>query len=290
MPASRNGSAFLNMEFHKKIRKLEEILSRSESAVIAFSGGTDSALLLYIAAKVLPKNKIVAVTADSPTYPRSELISAKRICKVLKVDHLIIKTKELSSKNFTLNPINRCYFCKRELFLKLKYIARIKRFKNVFDASNLSDKNDFRPGTKAKNELGVRSPLQEAGINKNAVRKLSKFLKLATWNKPPSVCLASRIPYGSKVSREVLQRVEKGEVLLQDEGFGFVRIRDYGRLCRIEVPKNELSNLIRKANSIVDKLKKIGYNYVTLDLEGYRSGSMNLPFARTDRLNEVMKA
>jgi uncharacterized protein len=258
-----------------KLNKLKEIISGSKSAVIAFSGGVDSTFLLSVASQILTRDKIIAVTANSVTYPKEELALAKKIAGVFKVKHKIIKTRELSDKRFISNPVNRCYFCKKELFSSLKCIADKNGFENIFDASNLSDKKDFRPGTKAKLELGVRSPLQEAGINKEEVRRLSKVLKLNTWDKPSLACLASRIPYGMRVSKKVLRRIEQGEELLRRAGFKQVRLRDYGGLCRIEVPKEDLQCAYAKLNRIVDKLKKLGYNYVTLDLEGYRTGSMN---------------
>lgn len=263
------------MKFSGKLNKLEKIILDSESAVIAFSAGVDSTFLLYLASKVLPKDKIIAVTANSATYPQQELILAKKIAKAFKVKHKVINTRELSDKEFISNPVNRCYFCKKELFSSLKCIADKGRFKNVFDASNLSDRLDFRPGTKAKKELGVRSPLQEAGIDKEDVRRLSKALKLVTWDKPSLACLASRIPYGMRISEKVLQRIEEGEEFLRSKGFNQVRLRDYSGLCRIEVPKKEIPRVFAQLNPIVDKLKKLGYNYITLDLEGFRSGSMN---------------
>ncbi len=258
-----------------KLNKLKKIILDSESAVIAFSAGVDSTLLLYVASKVLPKDKIIAVTANSATYPKQELVLAKKISRAFKVKHQIINTRELRDKRFIANPVNRCYFCKRELFSRLKYIAKKNGLRNIFDASNLSDQKDFRPGTKAKKELRVRSPLQEAGINKEEVRRLSRLLKLNTWDKPSLACLASRVPYGTQISEKVLRRIEQGEELLRAIGFNHVRLRDYSKLCRIEVPEEDILRLIAKSKYIIDKLKKLGYNYVTVDLEGLRSGSMN---------------
>jgi len=246
-----------------------------DSILVAFSGGVDSTFLLKIAAIVLPKNKILAVTASSPTYPKEELLSSQGIAKAFGVKHKIIRTRELKDKRFILNSIKRCYFCKRELFLQLTSIAKKNHLHFVADASNVSDKLDFRPGSKAKRELRIRSPLQEAGLNKDDIRRLSKRLGLVTWDKPSLACLASRIPYGTEISEPLLRRINKGEAFLRELRFKEVRLRHYNGLCRIEVLKSDISRLIRKRSQIVDRLKKIGYNYVTIDLEGYRTGSMN---------------
>ena len=200
---------------------------------------------------------------------------ARNITRAFRVKHKIINTQELRDQRFIANPVNRCYFCKKELFNSLRCIAAARGLKNIFDASNVSDQKDFRPGARAKKESGVRSPLQEAGMNKEEVRRLSKALKLKTWDKPALACLASRIPYGIRISRALLQRIEQGEMALNAMGFNQVRLRDYSGLCRIEVPKKDIPRVFTKGNRIVDKLKKLGYNYVTLDLEGFRSGSMN---------------
>ncbi len=263
------------MKSFRKLNKLKKIILDCKSVVIAFSGGADSTFLLYVTSKVLPKDKVVAVTANSATYPKQELALAKNIAKVLKVKHKIINTRELSDKKFVTNSVNRCYFCKKELFTRLKHIAKRNGLKNVLDASNISDRKDFRPGTKARTELGVRSPLQEAGINKEEIRNISRALKLDTWDKPSLACLASRVPYGTPISKKTLIRIEQGEELLQAMGFGQVRLRDYSGLCRIEVLKKDIPHLVAKGKYVIDSLKKLGYNYVTMDLEGFRSGSMN---------------
>jgi uncharacterized protein len=260
---------------NQKIRKLKHILNKMGSALIAFSGGVDSSFLLRAASEVLPKNKILAVTANSATYPKEELISAKRTAKNLAIRHIVINTNELKDKKFVSNPVNRCYFCKKELFTKLSGIAKKQKLNFVLDAGNASDKMDFRPGDTAKKELKIHSPLQEAGLTKEDIRKLSKKLGLITWDKPSLACLASRIPYGTKISLGVLSRINQAEQILRKAGFKQVRLRHYNGLCRIEVLKDEIPHLISKRNRIVDKLKKLGYNYITVDLEGYRTGSLN---------------
>ncbi len=263
------------MKLAQKLNRLKKIILSSESAVIAFSGGVDSTFLLFVASGVLSSDKILAVTANSATYPQQELALAKNIAKAFRVKHKVINTQELKDKKFISNPVNRCYFCKKELFSSLKIIAKKDGLKSVFDASNLSDKKDFRPGAKAKNESGVRSPLQEAGLSKPDIRKLSRKFGLSNWDKPALACLASRIPYGTPITERILHRIDTGEAFLNKIGFKQLRLRDYNGLCRIEVPQKDLCRLILMSKRIVDKMKRLGYNYITLDLEGYRTGSLN---------------
>ena len=243
--------------------------------MIAFSGGVDSTFLLKIASLTLPRGKILAVTADSETYPAQELDFAKKSAKSLGVRHKVIRTNELKDKRFSSNPLKRCYFCKKELFSKLWEVAQLNNLKFVLDASNISDRADFRPGSIAKKELKVHSPLAQAGLTKEEIRQLSKNLGLSTWNKPSLACLASRIPYGTPISLAILKRINKAEEYLRGLGFEQVRVRHYNGLCRIEVPKADVLELLTKKNLVVDKLKNLGYNFVTVDLEGYRTGSLN---------------
>jgi uncharacterized protein len=262
-----------------KLQKIKKILRKMESVLVAYSGGVDSTLLLKVARDILG-DKVLAVTANSPTYPKEELSFSKIMAKKLGVKHKVIKTAELKNNKFTANRGNRCYLCKKELFRKLKEIAKEKKIRFVIDASNLSDRYDFRPGSIAKKELGIRSPLEEAELTKEDIRRLSKDLSLATWNKPSLACLASRIPYGSRISYAVLERINQAELFLKRIGFKQVRLRHYNGLCRIEVFKEDIPELIDKRNLIVKKLKRLGYDYVTLDLEGYRTGSMNMPLKK----------
>ncbi len=255
--------------------KLKKILENMGSVLIAFSGGADSTFLLKVAAEVLPKDKILAITASSATYPKEELILAKNIANSLGIRHKVIKTGELKDKKFISNPVNRCYFCKSELFRKLKNIAAKNKLNFVADASNASDKLDFRPGNIAKKEREVRSPLQEAGLTKQDIRLLSRKMGLVTWDKPSLACLASRIPYGTKITPRLLSRINKAENILREMGFKQVRLRHYNGLCRIEVLKNDIPALIFKRNLVIEQLKNLGYNYITVDLEGYRTGSLN---------------
>lgn len=242
--------------------------------MVAYSGGTDSTFLLKAAKDVLG-DKALAVTAASATYPAQELAFSKKMARQIGVRYKVIKTAELKDRNFVLNPVNRCYFCKKELFSKLNHLAAIEKLNFVIDATNVSDKSDFRPGEIAKAELGIRSPLVEAGFTKEAVREHSRKLGLCTWDKPNLACLASRVPYGVSIKPRVLNRINKAENLLRRFGFRQTRVRHYDSLCRIEVLKEEIPFLFDKRKPVIQSLKNLGYDYVTVDLEGYRVGSMN---------------
>lgn len=259
----------------EKLARLEKILQKMDSVLVAFSGGVDSAFLLKVAAGVLPKDKILAVTADSSTYPREELFFSRKFTRKLGLRQRIIHTEEIKNPKFVSNPLNRCYFCKKELFSRLKGLAKENKLNFVVEASNISDKSDFRPGNIAKKEFKVRSPLEEAGFDKGDIRKLSRKLGLVTWDKPSLACLASRIPYGRKISKSLLGRINRAEAFLKRLGFKEVRLRHYDGLCRIEVLKSDIPRLVARRKQVVDRLKKLGYNYITIDLEGYRTGSMN---------------
>lgn len=263
-------------KLNHKLDQLKKLLQKMDSVLIAFSGGVDSSFLLKIAFSVLG-NKALAVTATSPTYPKKELKEAKEIAKNIGIKHLIIPSNELKIKNFRHNPTDRCYFCKKELFSKLKEIAERKKISYILDGSNRDDLGDFRPGFKAKEELGVRSPLLEVGLKKDDIRALSQELGLSTWDKPQFACLASRFPYFEEINERKLKMVGKAEDYLREQGVKQVRVRHHNNLARIEVSKEDIdiffNSLFRE--KVTNKLMKIGYNYITLDLQGYRSGSMN---------------
>jgi len=264
----------LDDKLWQKYERLKKIIESLEGVVIGFSGGVDSTFLLKAAHDVLG-DKVLAVIATSQTYPQREIEDALKLAQELGVRFKLIETNELQDDNFRQNPPQRCYYCKKELFTKLKTIAQEKGFKWVLDGSNYDDLDDFRPGTKARDELGVRSPLQEAKLTKKDIRLLSKYFGLPTWSKPSFACLASRFPYYTPIDEEDLQRIGQAEDFLRGLGFRQVRVRHHGFLARIEVLLEEIPRLVEQKEMVVKKFKALGYRYVTIDLEGYRSGSMN---------------
>lgn len=258
--------------------RLKRILKKMGRVVIAFSGGVDSTFLVNVAKDVLGRKNVLAVTAASETFPRSELKDAKRLARRIGVDHIIIRTRELKNPDFKSNPPRRCYYCKSELFGRLKGIARKYGFRYISDASNYDDRKDFRPGSRAAKEKGIRSPLKEARITKKEVRRLSRRSGLPTWDKPSYACLASRIPYYETITGKKLNAIESAEEILRKRfGIKQVRVRCHGNIARIEVAPEDISRLVKagEKKEIVKKLGTLGFKYVTVDLKGYRTGSMN---------------
>jgi uncharacterized protein len=264
------------MLLDKKLAVLKETITSMGSVLLAFSGGVDSTFLLKVLKDTLPKDKVLAVTAASLTFPKEELAFAKKIARDLDVRLKVIRTNELKNKKFLANTAQRCYFCKKELFLRLQKLAAKDKLQYVADASSISDDKDFRPGSKAKAELGVRSPLKEASFSKEDIRRASKALGLVTWDKPGLACLASRIAYHIRISPAILSRIERGERFLRSLGFREVRLRHHNSLCRIEVSRPDIPRMVEQYEKVCREIKRLGYRFVTLDLEGYRSGSMNL--------------
>jgi uncharacterized protein len=259
----------------EKERALRETLSSLGSVVVAYSGGVDSAYLACIAHDTLG-DEAVAITADSPSYPERHRRMAVEIAERFGLHHEIIRTSELDRPEYRANPANRCYFCKHELYTHLARIAG-DRHAIVVDGNNADDRGDYRPGRQAAREFGVRSPLDEVDLRKDEIRELARLAGLPTWDEPASACLSSRIPYHQEVTDEKLRMIERAETVLHDMGFRICRVRHHDDLARLELGREELARAVAPEISaeIVRALKAIGYRHVTIDLQGYRTGSLN---------------
>jgi uncharacterized protein len=272
------------MELDLKFQKLKDSLQDLGSVAIAYSGGVDSTFLLKVAADVLGNN-VIAITAKSSTYPEREFKEAVKYIEGIGAKHIVIVSEELEIEGFAKNPVNRCYFCKKELFSKIRKVANDNDINAVLDGSNADDISDFRPGTNAAMELKVISPLKDAGFTKNDIRAMSKKLGVPTWNKPAFACLSSRFPYGNEITVEKLSMVERAEQFLMDLGFRQIRVRHHEDIARIEVNTEERDKFfdIKIMDKVANELKSIGFKYVTLDLLGYRTGSMNEILSETEK-------
>ena len=264
------------MLLNDKKQKLKAYLQSLGSLAVAYSGGVDSSFLLKSAQEALG-DKVIAVTARSATYPERELEEAEKFCKRFGIRHEVIVSEELDIEGFKNNPLNRCYLCKHELFEKIRQVARRESIAYIAEGSNCDDLSDYRPGLRAAKDMGILSPLRYAELTKQDIRELSKDMGLETWNKPSFACLSSRIPYGEEITRDKLQMIDRAERFLMDLGFRQVRVRHHGDIARIEIAKTELPRVFEEnlADQINGRLREIGFLYVTLDLNGYRTGSMN---------------
>lgn len=263
-------------EKNKKIQKLRKILKSYKSVLVAFSGGSDSGFLLKAAIDFLGFENVLALTVKSEFIPEKKIAEAKSIAEVIGAKWETIDISTLSEKNLIRNPINRCYICKKIILKNLKKIARKEGLNQVIDGAIIEDRERYRPGVKAIRELKVKSPLIEAEFSKEEIRKFSRKLSLPTWDKQSFTCLATRFPYGIRLTKKKLKKVATAEDFLANKTFKHFRVRDHGNIARIEIPEKDFDKLLSHSKNITDEFKKIGYDYVTLDIEGYRSGSMDI--------------
>jgi uncharacterized protein len=267
----------------ERLEELATIIAPYGSALVAFSGGVDSSLALAICARALPRGRVLAVTSNNETFLPSELDLAHEFADSLGVEHLIVNTRELDNPDYASNPANRCYFCKSTLYSDLDRLAGERGYACVVDGANADDEGDYRPGRKAAKELGVVSPLALAGVGKAEVRELAKHLGLPSWDKPALACLSSRFPYGQEITAEKLSQVARAEEFLRGQGFRQVRLRHHGEIARLEVGPEEMERAFALRDKISAELREAGFLYVTLDLSGYKPGSLNAALGKKNK-------
>jgi len=265
------------MKNKQKYRRLRAIIKDLQRVVVAFSGGVDSTFLLKVCVDVLGRENVLAFIGLSQTCPEREIAEAQSLSALIGVDCVTAETSEMDDPRFVENSTSRCYFCKTHLFVKAGEIAQQRGFIHVAEGSNVDDINDFRPGRKACSEQGVKSPLLEAGLTKGEIRELSKTLALPTHDKPSFACLSSRVPYGTTIDETILKRIERSEDFIQSLGIRQVRVRYHGNVARIEVLNKDFDAIMANRDKITEVLNQYGFLYITLDLKGYRTGSMNTP-------------
>lgn len=270
----------------EKLSRLKDYLTELGSVAVAFSSGVDSTFLLKVAHDTLGSDHVIAVTARSCSFPKRELNEAKEFCEKEGIRHFICESEELEIDGFSDNPPNRCYLCKKELFEKIQKIAGEQKMNYIVEGSNMDDNGDYRPGLIAVAELDVKSPLRQAELYKEEIRELSKEMGLPTWEKQSFACLSSRFAYGERITEEKLTMVDRAEQLLLDKGFHQIRVRIHDKMARIEIMPEEFEKLIERETreEIVSKLKSYGFTYVSMDLSGYRTGSMNETLKEEDRM------
>lgn len=289
-PESANQQTSLQVEAQARYERLQSLLREMESVLVAYSGGVDSALLLRVAHDVLGERALGAI-AHSPAYAMEETAEALDVAARMGVPVLTLQTHEMEDERYVANDLNRCYFCKIELFTQLAPLAREHNLRHIAYGLNIDDLGDFRPGQRAARELSVRAPLKEAGLGKEDIRAIARWLGVPVWNKPAQACFSSRIPYGTKIEATSLQMIAQAEKLVRDLGFRQVRVRHHGKLARIEVERAELARLVEDQTSraVTEGLRAIGYLYITVDLQGFRSGSMNEGFFKKKTASALEK-